>query len=64
MKVREVAATYQKISIHQKHNDAAYWRGQPYQARLEALEQIRREYHHWIDNAYPRLQRVYTIVKR
>ena len=64
MKTREVAAVYKKVPLREKHNDAAYWRAQSYQARLEALEQIRLEAHHQDNDAYPRLQRVYRIVKR
>jgi len=47
-----------------KKTDAAYWRKQPYSARLAALEEIRREYHRWRYGAEPRLQRVYRIVKQ
>ncbi len=53
-----------KVKLHDKSSDFAYWQTQPYQARLEALEQIRREYHFWRYGAEPRFQRVYTIVKR
>lgn len=45
-------------------NDAAYWRTLSYQERIEALEQIREEYHRWKADAQPGFQRVYTIVKR
>lgn len=53
-----------KIRIDEQKSDAAYWRTQPYTVRLAALEQIRREYHLWKYGTEPRLQRVYTIVKR
>jgi len=56
--------TYRKTTLDQQPTDFAYWQTQPYQARLAALEQIRREYHRWKYNAEPRLERVYTIVKR
>ncbi len=55
---------YTKVSIHSRKNDFAYWQTQSYQARLATLEQIRQEYHRWRYGAEPRLQRVYTIVKR
>ena len=42
----------------------AYWQTQSYEARLAALEEIRREYHRWKYRAEPRFQRVYRIVKR
>ncbi|MCK6619608.1 MAG: hypothetical protein L6Q94_03875 [Calditrichia bacterium] len=53
-----------KVNINQKQSDFAYWQGQPYEVRLAALEQIRREYHRWKYHAEPGFQRVYTIVKR
>lgn len=56
--------TYQKVNLKAKKTDVHYWRKQPYQTRLEALEQIRQEYHRYKYNAEPRLQRVYTIIKR
>jgi hypothetical protein len=59
-----IARVVTKISIHQQTSDFAYWQTQPYQARLAALEEIRQEYHRWRYGAEPRLQRVYTIVKR
>ncbi len=53
-----------KVSLHQQKSDFTYWQSQSYQSRLDALEQIRCEYHLWRYNAEPRLQRVYSIVKR
>ncbi len=53
-----------KVSLHQQQSDFTYWQSQSYQSRLDVLEQIRREYHLWRYNAEPRLQRVYSIVKR
>ncbi|MEB3192459.1 MAG: hypothetical protein VKL42_19115 [Snowella sp.] len=34
-----------KTTKQQKTNDFEYWQNQPPQKRLEALEQIRQEYH-------------------
>jgi hypothetical protein len=59
-----IKKTYTKVNIHGQKSDFAYWQTQPYQVRLAALEQIRQEYHRWRYGAEPRLQRVYTIVKR
>jgi hypothetical protein len=54
-----------KASMRAPNQDIAYWRTQSFQARIDALEGIRREYHLWkYGNAEPRLQRVYTIIKR
>ncbi len=59
-----IAPVVTRLKMGEKRSDAAYWRAQPYQARLAALEEIRREYHRWRYGAEPRFQRVYTIVKR
>lgn len=64
MKKNGIAKVVRKVKLHEQKNDFAYWQSQPPQARLEALEEIRREYHRWKYGAEPRLQRVYTIVKR
>jgi hypothetical protein len=59
-----VEKSFAKVSIYQQKSDFAYWQSQSYQARLAALEQIRQEYHQWRYGAEPRLQRVYSIIKR
>jgi hypothetical protein len=53
-----------KTTLKDQGNDFAYWQTQPYEFRLAALEQIRREFHHWKYGAEPGFQRVLTIVKR
>lgn len=53
-----------KLNVRDQQSDFAFWQTQSYQARLAALEQIRREYHQWRYGAEPRLQRVCRIVKR
>ncbi len=53
-----------KIKFKQQKSDFSYWQKQPYEKRLEALEIIRQQYHQYqYNNAQPRLQRVYTIIK-
>lgn len=52
------------VSKEEASSDFAFWQKQTPLARLEALEQIRREYHAWKDNAEPGFQRVLEIVKR
>jgi hypothetical protein len=52
------------VRLRKQKSDFAYWQTQPYAVRLATLEEIRREYHHWRYGAEPRLQRVYSIVKR
>lgn len=55
------------VSIYrtgEQPSDFAYWRSQPYEARIDALEQLRREYHLWKYHAEPRLQRACSIAQR
>lgn len=52
-----------KVPLDEQERDVIYWRTQPYEARLAALEQIRREYHQWRYGSEPGFQRVFTIVK-
>ena len=56
--------TVTKVPLHAPQHDAWYWRAQPPEARLVALEEIRREYIQWKYDVQPRVQRVLTIVKR
>ncbi|NMF60619.1 hypothetical protein [Pseudanabaena yagii] len=51
-----------KVSLKKQTSDFHYWQKQTPQKRLEALEQIRQEYHQYKYNAQPRFQRVYTII--
>ncbi len=60
-RIAEVVSIYR---TGEQPSDFAYWQSQPYEARIEALEQIRREYHLWKYHAEPRLQRVYSIAQR
>jgi hypothetical protein len=53
-----------RVRMGESKSDFAYWQSQPYVTRLAALEQIRTEYHHWRYGGEPRLQRIYSIVKR
>lgn len=59
-----IAPVVTKINLYEKKNDADYWSAQPPVTRIAALEEIRREYHGWKEDAERRLQRVYKIVKR
>lgn len=64
MKKNGIAKVVKKVKLHEQKSDFAYWQSQPPIARLEALEEIRQEYHRWRYGAEPGFQRVYTIVKR
>lgn len=61
---RTIAPVVQKFKLTEQPSDFAYWQTQSYEARLAALEEIRREYYGYTDETEPRLQRVYCIVKR
>jgi hypothetical protein len=61
MQIKKVVT---KGKLSDKKTDTAYWRKLPYQERIAALEDIRREYHRWRYGAEPGFQRVYTVVKR
>jgi hypothetical protein len=57
-RLKRVAA---KTHLKTQPSDFSYWNTQPYSARLEALEQIRRECHQWRDDAEPGLQTAYSV---
>jgi hypothetical protein len=55
--VKKIKATTQ--------DDAQYWCDKTPQERIDALEQLRQEYHQWkYKDAQPRFQRVYRVTKR
>jgi hypothetical protein len=62
--VRLIAPVVKKHRLSDAKTDTAYWRTRSYQERIEALEQIREEYHHWRGDAQSGFQRVYSIIKR
>ncbi|TDI87276.1 MAG: hypothetical protein E2O77_13540 [Caldithrix sp.] len=53
-----------KIKLNEAQSDFVFWQSKSYQERLQALETIRQEYITWKYGHYPRLQRVYRVVKR
>jgi len=59
-----IEKVFQKIQIDEQGNDFAYWQTQPFELRLAAVEQVRREFHSWKYGTEPRFQRVLTITKR
>lgn len=60
----EVKIHIKKVKLLEQSSDFGYWNSQPYSVRLDTLEQIRQEYHQWRYGAEPRLQRVFSIIKR
>ena len=61
---RQILPVVRKVRFSDAKSDATDWRTLSYQERIEALEQIREEYHRWKADAQPGFQRVYSIVKR
>jgi hypothetical protein len=62
--MKRIAMVCQKVLLRERRSDFAYWQQQPFQARISALEEIRREYHGWRFGAEPRLQRVLAVTNR
>jgi hypothetical protein len=63
MKKNGIAKVAKKVKLREQKSDFAYWQSQPPSARLEALEEIRREVHGWKDGEEPRMQKVATIIR-
>jgi len=53
-----------RVVLGAKSSDFAFWQRQPIQARLVALEEVRRDYIRWNYGAEPGFQRVHRIVGR
>ncbi len=53
-----------KVKLGEEENDFAYWQTQSPEARLAALEEIRREYHLWKYGGEPPFRKVVTIINR
>lgn len=60
----KIANVVKKYKISEQPNNYAFWKSKSYEERLDALEQIRKEYNSWKYNAESGLQRVYRIVKQ
>lgn len=48
----------------QAEGDTAFWMAQPPQARIDAVRALVYQYYGLTDETWPRLERVYRIVKR
>jgi hypothetical protein len=59
-----ISKVTKKYKFNEQPNDFLFWRSRSYEERLEALEQIRKEYNSWRYNAEQGFQRVYRIVKQ
>jgi hypothetical protein len=60
----KMAKVVTKVRMYEQESDFAYWQTQSPEARLAALEEIRREYHRWKYGSEPPLRKVVTIVNR
>lgn len=61
---RQIAKVVRIVRMQDQGNDYQYWLSRSYQERLSALEELRQEYYGQADGSQPRLQRVFTIIKR
>ena len=59
-----ISKVIKKYKINKQPNDFSFWQSKSYEERLDALEQIRKEYNSWRYNAEQGFQRIYRIVKR
>jgi hypothetical protein len=59
-----ISKVIKKYKINEQPNDFSFWQSKSYEERLDALEQIRKEYNLWKYNAEQRFQRIYRVVKR
>lgn len=58
----KIVRAVRRLRMKDQHTDFAFWQGLPYEARLRALEEIRRDYHRWKYGGEPRLKRAGRIV--
>ena len=61
MGIRKVVRKYK---LGAQPNDFSYWQSRSYEERLEALEQIRKEYNSWRYHAEQGFQKIHRIVER
>ncbi|MBI1299919.1 hypothetical protein GC175_33765 [bacterium] len=59
-----VERVVRKYRVGEQPSEYSYWQTQSPEARIAALEQIRKQYNNWKHDARPGFQRVYRIVKR
>ena len=59
-----ISKVIKKYKLNEQPNDFAFWQSKSYEERLEALEEIRKEYNSWRYGTEQEFQRVYRIVKQ
>ncbi len=61
---RKIKKVITKTALNEQKSDFDYWQTKSYAERLQALEEIRREYNNWkYTDAEQRFQRVYRVVE-
>lgn len=59
-----ISKVIKKYKFNEQPKDFVFWQTRSFEERLEALEQIRKEYNSWRYNAEQGFQRVYRIIKQ
>jgi hypothetical protein len=59
-----IAKVVKHTNLKNTKTDLEFWLSRSAEERLRTVEEIRCEFHGWKDHVQPRLQRVFTIVKR
>lgn len=59
-----MAMVVRKYKLGEEPKDAPSYRRLSDEERIGIVEDIRREYHGWLDETEPRLQRVYRVLKQ
>lgn len=60
----KIEKVFTKVNLTEQPSDFAYWQTQSHDARIAALEQIRRVSHGWGYGAEPRMAKIVTVIKR
>jgi hypothetical protein len=61
---RSIKAVVHKYKLGEEPSDFMYWQSRSPEERLNALEEIRKEFNDWKYGTQQGLQRVYRVVKR
>lgn len=59
-----IAKVVKKYQMNEQPSDFAFWQTRSYAERIEALEEIRKEYNQWRYHAEQGFQRVYRVIKQ
>ena len=59
-----ISKVVKKYKFNEQPKDFTFWQSRSYEERLDAFEQIRKEYNLWRYDAGQGFQRIYRIVKR